>query len=132
MSRRIKTGRLKVGITWQGSPTSQVERGRSLPLAAFAPFAALDGVHFYSLQKNHGLEQLENVPFRDRITDFGEGFDAGEDAFIDTAGAMMNLDLIITSDTSIAHLAGALGRPCYVILQHQARSEEHTSELQSH
>jgi len=120
MARRMKTGRLKVGITWQGSPTSQVERGRSLPLAAFAPFAALDGVHFYSLQKNHGLEQLQNVPFRNRITDFGEDFDAGEDAFIDTAGAMMNLDIVITSDTSIAHLAGALGRPCYVILQHRA------------
>jgi len=120
MARRIKTGRLKVGITWQGSPTSQVERGRSLPLSAFAPFAALDGVHFYSLQKNHGLDQLQNVPFQDRITDFGESFDAGEDAFIDTASAMMNLDIIITSDTSIAHLAGALGRPCYVILQHQA------------
>ncbi|VAW14470.1 hypothetical protein MNBD_ALPHA09-952 [hydrothermal vent metagenome] len=120
MSKQIKTGRFKVGITWQGSPTSQVERGRSLPLAAFAPFAELDGVHFYSLQKNHGLDQLRTVPFADRITDFGESFDAGDNAFIDTAGAMMNLDLIITSDTSIAHLAGALGRPCYVILQHQA------------
>ena len=120
MAGMMKTGRLKVGITWQGSPTSQVERGRSLPLAAFAPFAALDGVHFYCLQKNHGLDQLQTVPFRDQITDFGEGFDAGDDAFVDTAGAMMNLDLIITSDTSIAHLAGALGRPCHVILQHRA------------
>ena len=52
------------------------------------------------------------------MTTLGSGFDAGQDAFLDTAGVMMNCDLIITSDTSVAHLAGALGRPTWVALQY--------------
>lgn len=107
---------LRIGIAWQGNPDSGAEAGRSLPLSAFEPIAGLDGVTLYSLQKFHGTEQLETVGFRDRITTFGDDFDAGDDAFIDTAAVMANLDLIITSDTSTAHLAGALGRPVWVAL----------------
>ena len=71
-----------------------------------------------SLQKHHGLEQLATVPDGLRIETLGEDFDAGPDAFIDTAAVMQCLDLVITSDTSVAHLAGALGRPVWVALQH--------------
>lgn len=120
MAKKMRSGTFRVGVTWQGNPNSEVERGRSVPLADFAPLANIDGVHLYSLQKNHGLEQMKVVTFPTRLTDFGEEFDSGDGAFIDTAGAMMNLDLIVTSDTSIAHLAGALGRPTWVMLQHQA------------
>jgi hypothetical protein len=110
---------LRVGIAWQGNP--QVERlvwarGRSIPLAALAPLAELPGVSLVSLQKGPGSEQLRDVPFCDRVLDLGDDLDRGPDAFLDTAALMASLDLIITSDTSIAHLAGALARPTWVAL----------------
>jgi tetratricopeptide (TPR) repeat protein len=110
---------LRVGLAWQGN--SQVEkliwaRGRSMPLMALAPLAAIAGVTLVSLQKGPGAEQLLTVPFRDRIVDLGTGFDGGADALLDSAAVMANLDLVISTDTSIAHLAGALGRPVWVAL----------------
>jgi ADP-heptose:LPS heptosyltransferase len=62
------------------------------------------------------LEQLRNVPFADRIVDLSADLDPGPDAFLDTAALMASLDLVISSDTSIAHLAGALGRPVWTAL----------------
>jgi ADP-heptose:LPS heptosyltransferase len=53
------------------------------------------------------------------VTTLGEDFDEGPDAFLDTAAVMANLDLVITSDTSVAHVAGALGRPTWVVLKHR-------------
>jgi tetratricopeptide (TPR) repeat protein len=110
---------LKVGIAWQGNPG--VERliwaqGRSIPLAALAPLAALPGVNLVSLQKGAGSEQLPEVPFRHRILDLGPEFDGGPDAFVDAAAVMSSLDLVLSSDTSIAHLAGSLGRPVWTLL----------------
>jgi ADP-heptose:LPS heptosyltransferase len=64
------------------------------------------------------LDQLARLPRDVKIEVFDDDLDNGPDAFIDTAAAMNGLDLIITSDTSIAHLAGALGRPTWVALQH--------------
>jgi Family of unknown function (DUF6165)/Glycosyltransferase family 9 (heptosyltransferase) len=80
--------------------------------------AAISGVRLISLQKAHGLDQLENLPSGMEVETLGEDFDGGPDAFIDTAAVMSCLDLIITSDTSVAHLAGALGRPVWVALKH--------------
>jgi Glycosyltransferase family 9 (heptosyltransferase) len=110
---------LRVGIAWQGNV--QVERliwarGRSMPLSVLAPLAALPGVSLLSLQKGPGAEQLSAVDFRERVLDLGTDFDSGPDAFLDTAAVMAHLDLVITTDTSIAHLAGALGRPTWVAL----------------
>ena len=110
--------RLRIGIAWQGNPASAAERGRSIPLHHFLPLAQVPGVRLISLQKQHGLEQLPNVPDGLRIETLGEDFDAGPDAFIDTAAVMQCLDLVVTSDTSVAHLAGALGRPVWVALKH--------------
>ena len=87
-----------------------------MPLMALAPLAGIADVALVSLQKGPGAEQLLNVPFRDRIVDLGHGFDTGPDAFLDSAAVMANLDLVISTDTSIAHLAGALGRPVWVAL----------------
>jgi Flp pilus assembly protein TadD len=114
---------LRVGIAWQGN--MQVERliwarGRSIPLHALAPLAEIPEVALVSLQKGPGTEQLGQVPFRDRILDLGPQFDGGPDAFRDSAAVMENLDLVITSDTSIAHLAGALARPVWVALNASA------------
>ncbi|HYL70079.1 MAG TPA: glycosyltransferase family 9 protein, partial [Candidatus Dormibacteraeota bacterium] len=110
---------LRVGIAWQGNP--QVERliwarGRSVPLAALAPIADVPGISLVALQKGAGSEQLAAVPFRERILDLAAELDSGPDAFIDTAAIMSELDLVISSDTSIVHLAGALARPVWTLL----------------
>jgi ADP-heptose:LPS heptosyltransferase len=69
------------------------------------------------LQKNEGVEQLNDLPAAMKVETLGDDFDAGDDAFLDTAAVMETLDLVISSDTSIAHLAGALGRPVWVALK---------------
>ena len=111
--RRIGDGGFKVGIAWQGFSGRFEDRGRSLPLTAFRPLAK-DGVRLISLQKGEGEEQIAAADFPVAVLD---GLDNGPDAFMDTAAAMMAMDLVITSDTSIAHLAGALGRPVWVALR---------------
>jgi hypothetical protein len=115
---RIGAHGRKVGIAWQGNPASPAEHGRSIPLREFLPLARVPGIRLISLQKHHGLEQLAAKPEELRLETLGEEFDAGPDAFVDTAAVMECLDLIVTSDTSVAHLAGALGRPVWVGLQH--------------
>jgi len=59
---------------------------------------------------------LRNVPFAERIIDLSADLDRGPDAFLDTAAVVAGLDLVISSDTSVAHLAGALGRPVWTVL----------------
>ncbi len=107
----------RVGVVWQGSTDARVDRGRSLPLRSLAPLAAIEGVRLISLQKGDGCEQLALLPAGMVVESLGEDFDTGEDAFVDCAAVMMNLDLVITTDTAVAHLAGALGRPCWVVLK---------------
>ena len=108
----------KIGIAWQGNPGSRIDEGRSIALKEFVPLSRISGVRLISLQKHAGLDQLADLPKDIEIETLGEDFDNGPDAFIDTAAVMNGLDLIITSDTSIAHLAGALGRPTWVALRH--------------
>lgn len=107
---------LRIGIAWQGNPLGKIDRGRSLPLAAMAPLAAIPGVRLISLQQRDGLDQLDNLPPGMTVERLGADVDA-VGAFIDTAAIMANLDLIVTSDTSTCHLAGALGRPVWVALK---------------
>lgn len=114
---RIGAEGRKIGIVWQGNPTAAVERGRSIPVREFLPLAQVPGVRLISLQKYHGLDQLANLPEGLRIELLGDDFDAGPDAFADTPAVMQCLDLLVTSDTSVAHLGGALGRPIWVALQ---------------
>jgi tetratricopeptide (TPR) repeat protein len=108
----------RIGIAWQGNPEATAERGRSIPLVEFLPLALVPDVRLISLQKHHGLEQLVALPDGLQIETLGDDFDTGPNAFDDTAAIMECLDLIIASDTSVAHLAGALGRPVWVALQH--------------
>src|SRR5271166_2350377 len=102
----------KVGIVWQGNPKFRLDRLRSIPLAQFAPLARVPGVHLFSLQKGPGAEQLAAVTDRFPVTDLGRRLDD----FMDTAAVLKNLDLVISVDTAIAHLAGALGIPVWVAL----------------
>ena len=109
---RLRLGqddRLRVGISWQGRKGTDVDRGRSIPLASMAPLGRIPGVRLISLQKSFGTEQLANLPEGMKVETLGEDFDAGSGAFLDTAAVMETLDLVINSDTAIAHLAGSLG-----------------------
>ena len=108
----------KIGIAWQGSKTGKIDVGRSFALAEFAGVSRIPNIRLISLQKNEGVEQLRDLPEGMTVEDLGENFDSGTDAFVDTAAVMANLDLVISSDTSAAHLAGALGRPVWLALKH--------------
>jgi Flp pilus assembly protein TadD len=107
----------KIGIAWQGNAGYKADRQRSIALSEFAPIAALPGIHLYSLQQGAGADQLDTVNWTSAVTRFGPEWDT-DGAFLDTAAIMKNLDLVITSDTSIAHLAGALGVETWLALAH--------------
>jgi len=117
---RIGAEGFKVGVVWQGNPDPEADRARSVPLMALAPLATLAGVRLISLQKGTGEEQLVNLPPSFQVETLGADFDAGADSFVDTAAAMTCLDLVITCDTSVAHLAGALAVPVWVALKSDA------------
>lgn len=111
---------LRVGLVWAGSAHDEqftahmVDRRRSLPLSALAPLAGVSGVRFYSLQK--GPPATEAPPPGLDLVDW---MDAVED-FADTAALVAELDLVISVDTSVCHLAGALGRPVWMLSRHDA------------
>ncbi len=106
----------RVGIAWQGDPAYRGDRDRSIPLRYFAPLARVAGVRLISLQKGSGTEQLDEVASQFPVIDLGGRLDETGDAFVDTAAVMKNLDLVVTSDTAVAHLAGALGVPVWLAL----------------
>jgi hypothetical protein len=86
-----------------------------VPLTQFAPLAAVPGVRLISLQKGAGSEQLAALGGLFPVVDLGDRLDAGG-PFLDTAALMKGLDLVVTCDTAVAHLAGALGVPVWVAL----------------
>jgi tetratricopeptide (TPR) repeat protein len=117
---RIGENDFKIGICWQGNRTTSSDIGRSFPVRHFETISRLSGVRLISLQKGPGVEQLDSLPSGMMIERPPAPFDDGPDAFIDTAAVMANLDLVITSDTAVAHLAGALGRPTLLALKYVA------------
>jgi Tfp pilus assembly protein PilF len=106
----------RIGITWQGNLSYHSDRVRSIPLGQFAPLARLEGVQLVSLQKGPGTEQLREVGDRFSVLDLGSRIDQTTGPFLDTAAVMKHLDLVVTCDTVIGHLAGALGVPVWVAL----------------
>jgi len=103
------TGRLRVGIVWQGNPSHPDDRNRSLPLTVlFGPLSQIREVDFVSLQVGDAGSQAKSIPQLRSDIDFGN--------LADTAAALCVLDLLISVDTSILHLAGALGRPVWGLL----------------
>jgi hypothetical protein len=107
---------LRVGIAWQGRRAFRGDVLRSMPLESFAPLAAVDGLRLFSLQKGPGSEQVQELRGRFEVIDLAARLDNTGGAFLDTAAVMNNLDLVITSDTAIAHLAGGLGVRVWVAL----------------
>lgn len=116
-AKRLDGQGLKVGINWQGNPVGAIDLGRSLPLRALEPLSHVPGIRLISLQRLNGTDQLRQLPAGMTVETLGDDVDTSAGAFMDTAAIMANLDLVVTSDTSIAHLAGALGRPLWILLQ---------------
>ena len=107
----LSVGGLKVGLVWDGNPRQSAARNRSVPLAALRPLLAVAGAKFFSLQVGPRAKDIAEAGLADQIIDLSHYFD-----FADSAAALSRLDLLITVDTSIAHLAGALARPTWLLL----------------
>jgi tetratricopeptide (TPR) repeat protein len=103
--------RLKVGLAWAGNPRHANDLRRSVPLAALTPLFAVDAVAWYSLQKGDAGAQVATVAAARRLTPLPPDNDLD-----DTAALIAELDLVVSVDTSVAHLAGALGRPVWILL----------------
>ncbi len=113
---RLGDDGFKVGVAWSGNPKFPRDRYRSVPLAQFAPLAAIPGVRVISLQAVHGLDQLDSLPAGMRVETLGPEVTENPDGFSEIAAAMACLDLIVSSDTAVVHLAGALARPVWAAL----------------
>ncbi len=114
-SRLENDTRFKIGICWAGSPRHTNEAVRSCPLQAFSALCAVEGVSLYSLQKGPAIEQVNGLTEPFELHRIDMDLDHGA-RFVDTAAVIENLDLVISIDTSIVHLAGALGRPVWTLL----------------
>lgn len=106
-ARRLRTGRTAVGVVWAGNPAHADDRARSLPANRLLPLTRLPGIDWWSLQVGAAAADTPAgiANLADDLLDFG-----------DTAAAISQLDLIITVDTAVAHLAGSLGKPVWLLL----------------
>ena len=107
---------LRIGICWQGNPDYRADRDRSIPLKSFIWLARLPGVTLIALQKGAGRDQLTGWPGGLPLIDLGAEIDAAGGAFMETAQLIRSLDLVVSSDTALVHLAGALGIEAHVAL----------------
>lgn len=105
---KTKTDKFKIGIRWMGNPRYELELARTLPVESFDEIADFD-VQMFSLQKDDGIK---NLRLPKNTIDLAPDFRNWDD----TMGAIMNMDLIITSCTSVAHVAAALGKPTWVVM----------------
>jgi tetratricopeptide (TPR) repeat protein len=116
LKRALPPAKLRVGIVWQGNPDHQADMFRSVPLNELSPLADIDGIQLISLQQGPGTDQLRQWPNKNIIYCLPDGVDKSSGAFMDTAAIASHLDWIVTSDTSVAHLAGSLARPTCIML----------------
>lgn len=106
-------GQRRIGLAWRGSPQFENDADRSLPsLATLAPLGELPGIRLFSLQKGAGEDEAAAPPPGLPLVDLAPQIDD----FADTAAIIAGLDLVISVDTAVAHLAGALGKPCWLLL----------------
>ena len=106
-------GKLKVGLVWGAEPLGFDYNQKRVPLAQLAPLFEIPNVQWHSLQVGHDSRELPAFKHSNLITDLSPGLKT----FADTARAVSGMDLIITCDTSVAHLAGAMGKPLWVMLK---------------
>lgn len=106
----------KVGINWSGNVNFPKNELRSVPLETFMPLAELEGMQLVSLQQVNGLEQIETLKMSGNLWQPDAEYQAEKGSFTEAAALIQNLDLVITSDTAIAHLAGSLGIPVWILI----------------
>lgn len=104
----------RIGIVWAVTPTNRNDRHRSCSLRDFLPILLIPGIDFYSLQKGEHHKDLSDLPSDIRVQDVGPQL--GD--FGDLAVIIDQLDLVMSVDTSAAHMAGALGKPVWTLLSH--------------
>lgn len=125
-----KDTNFKIGLCWHVDPIHEEMKSplakRSIPLKLFAPLAQLPHVSFYSLQKMAGEDQLKDLPAHFKVTSFGADFDSKNGSFMDSAAVISQLDLVISVDTSVVHIAGALGKPVWTLLPSSPDPRFHT------
>ena len=102
----------RVGLVWAGSPEHQYDRQRSIPLSAFAPLQRIAGAQFFSLQKGPEAKQANESGHGLNLVDCGDLLDD----YADTAALISELDLVISVDTSVAHVAAAMGKPVWLLI----------------
>ena len=108
--------RRRIGIAWHGNPTHPLNHYRSIPLVKFARVAAVAGVQLISLQKDPGTAELHEVKDQFPVLDLESRLGDDSQSFMNLAAVMKNLDLVISCDTAVAHLAGGLAVPVWLAL----------------
>ncbi|MDR3566706.1 MAG: tetratricopeptide repeat-containing glycosyltransferase family protein [Syntrophobacteraceae bacterium] len=112
-SQLLPLSGIRIGLVWKGNPRFENDLERSLPsLDVLAPLGAVEGARFVSLQKGEGENSARLPPSGFHLVALGESFCD----FADTAAVLSCLDLLISVDTGVAHLAGAMGKPCWLLL----------------
>jgi hypothetical protein len=112
--RRVTSAsRPVVGLVWQGNPSHRNDAARSIPLSAFASLLAMKDLTCVSLQVGDGLDQIAGLPAGAVL---GEGPEAGGPPFLAAARRVAEMDLVIAIDSAVAHMAGAMGVPCALLL----------------
>jgi hypothetical protein len=112
----VDGGLLRVGVAWAGNPRYRADCRRSMKLATLLPLLRMNGIFWASLQKGEAAEQIREVADEVAILDGS----SGDKNLAETAALVAMLDLVITTDTCIAHLAGAMGKPVWIMLPHLA------------
>ncbi|MEQ1825406.1 MAG: tetratricopeptide repeat-containing glycosyltransferase family protein [Pirellula sp.] len=116
-SKLAQRSGFNIGICWQGSATHMRDRIRSVPLSLFSHLANLPGVNLISLQKGAGTDQIRQNDFP--VIDFADSLDEANGPFMDTSALIASLDLVISIDSAIAHMSGALGVKTWIVLSTQ-------------
>ena len=116
----IINNKIKIGIKWQGN--TYYDKDRVIPTEAFYPLIEVSNTQFYSFQTEEGSEEVKKLTDRYEVVDIGKDLKD----FAITSATLSNLDLVICNDTSLAHLAGALNIPCYILLPYEVNWRWHT------
>tara|TARA_B100001121_G_scaffold81740_2_gene72462 strand:+ start:485 stop:1765 length:1281 start_codon:yes stop_codon:yes gene_type:complete len=114
------TDNYNIGLCWQGDPAYGRDFMRSIPLKKFEKLFLVPNLNFINLTKGIGNEQIKNFKFKDKIKDFSSKIDNGDNSFEDTIAILENINLLITSDTALAHVASTMNVKTWLLLDYSA------------
>tara|TARA_Y100000590_G_C15292670_1_gene853169 strand:- start:117 stop:704 length:588 start_codon:yes stop_codon:yes gene_type:complete len=110
----------KIGLCWQGDPNYGRDFMRSVPLKNFEKLFLIPDLNFINFTKGFGSEQIINFKYKDKIYDYSNEFDNGDNSFEDTIAILENIDLLITIDTAVAHVASTMNVKTWLLLDYSA------------